>query len=280
MIDNIIVRVFSFILLVVVILSSCKKENEEHNNNPLKGLTKLKEGYAKGASVKIEIWGEKNFFAGYNKLCVVVYDSLNLTERITDAHIYFEPQMTMAMGATMRIHGAPVENPDELAVDGVFSGAIAFMMPTSSAGVWKLKVRIHTHKHYKTGEAEFDITVDNPVNPLIKSFVSQSADSSKLFVSLVQPEAPKVGVNDIEFTIHSMADMMNFSADDSYTIEITPEMPSMGHGSPNNVNPSNTGKGHYKGKVNFTMTGEWRINVVVKKNGVIVSNGLYFTIVL
>ncbi len=50
----------------------------------------------------------------------------------------------------------------------------------------------------------------------------------------------------------------------------------MGHGSPNNVNPVSTGKGHYKGKVNFTMTGEWKINVIVKKDGNIISKDLYF----
>jgi hypothetical protein len=73
-------------------------------------------------------------------------------------------------------------------------------------------------------------------------------------------------------------DMMNFPADDSYTMEITPEMPSMGHGSPNNVNPTNTGNGHYKGKVNFTMTGEWKVNVLVKKDGVTISKNAYFII--
>jgi hypothetical protein len=72
--------------------------------------------------------------------------------------------------------------------------------------------------------------------------------------------------------------MMNFPADNTYTIEITPEMPSMGHGSPNNVNPVNTGNGHYKGKVNFTMTGEWKVNVLVKKDGNAVSKNAYFNI--
>jgi len=40
-----------------------------------------------------------------------------------------------------------------------------------------------------------------------------------------------------------------------------PEMPAMGHGSPNNVNPVAIGNGHYKGKVNFTMTGLWQVNL-------------------
>jgi hypothetical protein len=85
-------------------------------------------------------------------------------------------------------------------------------------------------------------------------------------------------MNEIEFTLHRKASMMSWPADSTYTIEITPEMPSMGHGSPNNVNPTHVGNGHYKGKVNFTMTGEWKVNVVVKKDGTPVSNNASFTI--
>jgi hypothetical protein len=69
---------------------------------------------------------------------------------------------------------------------------------------------------------------------------------------------------------------MYFPPDDSYTIEIKPEMPVTGIVSPNNVNPVNTSLGHYKGKVNFTMTGEWHVNVLVKKDGVPISNNVYF----
>lgn len=260
----------TYILTASLFFFSCSKDNEEMSIDPLAGFTKLKEGYAIGASAKVEIWGKKNFFVGYNNLVVVLYDSLNLKEKITDAHIHFMPLMDME---GMK-HAAPVENPDETAVNDVFPGAIAFIM----GGTWKLGVQVHNHKYDKEGEAEFDITADNPSTSVLSVFTSQSADSSKLILSLVEPTAPKVGMNDIEFTIHKKIDMMNFPADDSYTIEITPEMPSMGHGSPNNVNPVNTGNGHYKGKVNFTMTGEWKVNVAVKKGGNTVSKNAYFNI--
>jgi hypothetical protein len=175
-------------------------------------------------------------------------------------------------------HACPVENPDETAVNGLFSGAVAFTMATQTDGNWKLGVSVHNHKYDKEGKAEFDITVDNPITSILSVFTSQSADSSKLILSLVQPTAPKVGMNDIEFTIHKKESMMNFPANDSYTIEITPEMPSMGHGSPNNLNPVNTGNGHYKGKVNFTMTGEWKVNITVKKYDTTISKNAYFNI--
>jgi hypothetical protein len=184
----------------------------------------------------------------------------------------------MGMGEMTMQHASPVENPDETALNGVFRGAVVFVMPTSADGVWQLGVSVHNHKYDKEGDAEFDITVDNPANSVLTVFTTLTADNSVLVLSLLQPASPKVGMNDIEMTIHRKATIMDWPPDDSYTIEITPEMPSMGHGSPNNVNPTSIGNGHYKGKVNFTMTGEWKVNVLVKKDGTDVSQNLFFTI--
>jgi len=266
-------------IMLSTIFFSCKNDVVDLVN-PLDGLIKIKEGYAIGASAKIEIWGTKNFFTGYNNLKVVLYDSLNPTSKITDAHITFLPVMTMGMGSMSMQHSSPVENPDAIAVNGVFPAAIAFIMGTATDAYWNLSVGVHNHKYDKEGVANFDITVDNPINSSLTVFKSQTADSTKLVLALVQPSIPKVGLNDIEFTIHRMASMMDFPADDSYAIEITPIMPSMGHGSPNNINPVNSGNGHYKGKVNFTMTGDWRINVIIKKNGAIIKNNAFFNITL
>jgi len=273
-------HILKFILIISISVSlfSCENANDENTIDPLNGLTKLKEGYALGASAKIEIWGQKNFYVGYNNLVVVVYDSLNLKQKITDAHIQFKPVMTMGMGAMSMQHACPVENPDETAVGDVFPGAVAFVMPTTTDGAWKLGVAVHNHQNDKEGETSFDISVDNPATSVLSVFTALAPDNNKLVLSILEPSKPKVGINDIEFTLHRKASMMDWPADDSYTIEITPEMPSMGHGSPNNVNPVSIGNGHYKGKVNFTMTGEWKINVLVKKAGTEISKDAYFNI--
>ena len=271
---------FIFLISISVSLFSCENTNDENAIDPLDGLTKLKEGYALGASAKVEIWGKKNFFVGYNNLAVVVYDSLNPKEKITDAHIQFLPLMTLGMGAMAIQHACPVENPDETAIDDVFPGALAFIMPTTTSGTWKLGVAVHNHKNDKDGVANFDISVDNPTTSALSVFTALAPDNNKLVLSIIEPSKPKVGINDIEFTLHRKVSMMDWPADDSYTIEITPEMPSMGHGSPNNINPVSSGNGHYKGKVNFTMTGEWKINVLVKKDGNTISKDVYFNLTL
>lgn len=271
----------TFLLLVLTFLMlSCEKDPDIILGNRLEGLTKLKEGYASGASVNVQIWGKKNFFMGYNKLTVVVLDSLNPADTIKDAQIQFMPVMTMTSGTSIVQHNCPVENPASNAVDGVFTGAIAFVMPSSTGGKWNLNLSVQNKQTNKSGTAQFDILVDNPGSTVMKIFTSQSADSSKLVLSLVEPLTPKVGMNTIEFTLHRKVSMISWPADSTYGFVITPEMPSMGHGSPNNVNPVHIGNGHYKGKVNFTMTGEWKLNIDVQKNGNTISDKLYFNLSL
>jgi len=257
-----------YVIAISATLLSCKDEVEM---NPLDGLIKLDEGYALGASAKVEVWGTKNYFMGYNNLVVVVLDSVNQADTLKDAHITFMPVMTMPQASGMpKIHSCPVQNPDEMAVNGVFPGAVAYVMP-SMGGSWKLDVNVHNHKNDTEGAASFDVVVDSPPTAVMNMFTVTTVDASRLVLSMVQPVNPTVGVNDVEFTLHRKVSMMSWPVDSTYTLEIEPTMPSMGHGSPNNVNPVHVGNGHYKGKVNFTMTGEWQISVIVKKNDAVVS---------
>lgn len=264
-------------VLLVVSLVSCSSEKEDIHTT-LDDKIKLSEAYIMGASMKAEIWADEDYFTGYNSLSVILYDSINPNSKITNASVEFKPVMTMNMGTGTMMHSCPVENPVK-AVDGVYQGAVVFIMPSSTDGIWKMNLTVNQPESNKSGTASFEITVNDPFNSLMKSFVAQSSDSSKLFVSFLKPVEWKVGTNDLEFTIHKKTSMMSFPADSTYSIEFVPEMPSMGHGSPNNVNPLSMGNGHYKGKVNFTMTGEWKLNVNILKNGAVVSNGLFFNIV-
>lgn len=260
---------YSLILSFAVALINCT--DDEVAVDPTAGLTKLNEGYALGAAARIELWGTESFFAGYNKITTVLYDSVT-NKRITDAHIHFLPEMAM-MGGMM--HACPVENPKEDAINEGFPGALEFIMPSSDMGTWKLDMEVHNHQNDKDGEASFNITVSNPVTPRLKSFVTDL--SEKIFVSYYFPKKMKVGVNDFEVIVYKMVSAYEFATVNEYTFELTPEMPSMGHGSPNNVNPAFTSGGHYLGKVNFTMTGDWRLNLVISKNGTAIKE-LYFDV--
>lgn len=244
-------------LLLIISISACS--DDETTFDPTEGLTKIGEAYALGAGAKAELWAKEDLFAGYNNLYVALYDSVD-GERITESPVQFNPLMKMSTGMK---HSCPVINPEETAVKELFPGVVVFIMPSSDMGSWKMDVRIHNHHNEKEGTATFDIVVANPSVTQVKSFVTGSGE--KMFASYTFPEDKKVGVNDFEVIVYQMVSGMEFAPIQDYTIHLEPEMPSMGHGSPNNVDPVHEADGRYMGKVNFTMTGDWRLNLKLNR---------------
>ncbi|MCK4750942.1 MAG: FixH family protein, partial [Bacteroidales bacterium] len=74
--------------------------------------------------------------------------------------------------------------------------------------------------------------------------------------------------------------MMSFPPAEDLIVEIEPEMPSMDHGSPNNEHPVHLADGHYRGKINFTMTGWWRVHITLKKGDEVVTDEAFLDITL
>ncbi|MBE2228575.1 MAG: FixH family protein [Ignavibacteria bacterium] len=256
-------------LLIVFTLyfTGCSEDsvlnNNGGNNDPnLSGLMKIDSSYATGSGAIVALYASDSLKTGYNKLYVVLYDSASGT-LITDAHVSLMPEMDMGM----MVHSAPYENPaGETAIEGKYPGAVVFIMPSTAMMPWTLNVMVHNHSASgePEGTATFNLVVsDNPTK--FKSIMT--GDSTRLYLSYIQPKNPIVGINDFEFSLHKRETMMSFPADSSYTCTIYPWMPSMGHGSPNNVDPVHVGMGHYNGDVNFTMTGDWQIKVYLHKNG-------------
>lgn len=262
---------YKLILIIIILNFSCS--DDEVRVDPTAGLIKIHEGYAIGAAAKVELWSKESFQSAYNKVVAVLYDSVS-NARLTDAHISYAPEMSMMGGMK---HACPVENPEEEAINQGFPGAIEFIMPSGDMGSWKLKVNVHNQANNKSGIAQFGVTVNNPAQAKVKSFVTESAE--KIFVAYYFPSNMKVGTNDFEVIVYKMASAYEFVPVEDYSFVLTPEMPSMGHGSPNNVNPVYDATGHYKGKVNFTMTGDWRLNLSISKSNVAVKD-LYFDVTL
>ncbi|MDH5598544.1 MAG: FixH family protein, partial [Cyclobacteriaceae bacterium] len=137
-----------------------------------------------------------------------------------------------------------------------------FVMPSGDMGYWELKVLITDNNGVVLPEIILPITVLQPVQSTLNSFLS-ATDEAKIFVALTQPKKPEIGINDLDFILFKMETMMSFPAIETYHITFVPEMPTMDHGSPNNVDPVFVANGHYLGKVNFTMTGLWRLNLTL-----------------
>lgn len=271
--------IFKILTLVGIIafIFSCKKNNTTPDEetgptvNPTANLIQIGETYIIGAKAKAVIYSTKPFETGYNDIYVALYDSVDGT-RLSNGHFDMMPMMDMGMMQ----HSCPVENTeDTTTTNGYFKTAVIFSMP-GTASQWSLNMNFHNHKNGLNGVGALGVNVISSSPARFKSTVLSLDSNSSVFISLVGLSNPQVGINNFEITLHKKATMMSFPTINNYSVEIVPEMPSMGHGSPNNVNPVLTSNGHYVGKVNFTMTGLWRINLKLYKNGTLISSNQYF----
>jgi hypothetical protein len=269
---NIVIKL-SYILLLSALLFSCTDTSITPNTT---NYSKVAEAVSSGSSFDVEMLSVDSLFVGYDKVFFKVTEK-STNKSINQAVLVMHPLMDM--GTTK--HACPWENPSSNKnADGLYEGAILFSM----AGINSWSVSMDVTANGITETVKFDIPKVIATNPVQKLVVIDSVTTSgtlvqtKYPISIVTPKAWKVGMNPFEITIHCMQDMMTYSACSDFTVEITPEMPSMGHGSPNNVNPVYVSNGHYVGSVNFTMTGAWRINLLIKKSNWIAAKKAYFDI--
>jgi hypothetical protein len=94
----------------------------------------------------------------------------------------------------------------------------------------------------------------------------------------LKPINPKGGLNDLEFLLNKNVRLSEWTTDDAYTIEFDPEMVDMWYAAHTTIPAKNIGNGHFTGSFDFSMDGEWKVNVIIKKNSVPVSQNLYFTL--
>ena len=260
-------KYFSAIIFITVVLftASCKKEGSTSAQNAIpSGLKLISSGYAGGASTRVDIYASTDPYVGYNKLYIALYDSFT-NSRITQAEVSL---------STMTVAGvsSPVENPMITnANDGLFNAATVFV----SAGSWMLTTQIQIGNKIGSYASSIKIIQPSPA----KSYSVATADSSTLFVSFVQPSTPILGVNNFELVVDKQVNGKGYAPDSSYMLSINAVMPFMtGMNSPNNVNPSYVGNGHYLGTVDFIMGGGWQIYVNLQHNGMICDTSHYFSL--
>ncbi|WP_020532855.1 FixH family protein [Flexithrix dorotheae] len=264
-------RIVGILMGMLLLFSACS-EDENINPNVIStyGLSLQLEDYVPNAGIKVQVYTTKSLEVGYNPLYIALLDSVS-GDVIQNGDIKLMPMMKMA---TMS-HSSPYINPEKINTENnLYEGSVVFVMPGGDMGSWTLELDIAEGS--KSGMVKFDIDVTAPENPVMHSFLAEN-DETKLFVSLAMPNKPTVGINDFSIMINKK-DGMKFPAVTDYEIEIEPEMPTMNHGSPNNVNPVHEGNGMYTGKVNFTMTGLWRIHLKIKQQDAMVKEDIYFDV--
>jgi hypothetical protein len=268
---------YLFILSTIVLLgfANCNKDNNEPEPEPIAPVQILvSEEYAIGTGLKISYYSDEDPFVGYNKIYFTVKDSITGETISNDLEITILPMMDM--GTTQ--HSCPTEAVVHNSETNQYETAIVYVMP-SNPGTWTLTATVINNSNGDSGVALFNFDVVQPDEAKLTSFVSNLDPTASYFISLIQPTDPKVGENEFEILINRRASMMSWPYEPYLTVEIDPQMPAMNHGSPNNVNPVHIGNGHYKGVANFTMTGWWRINMLIKDGeGSVLTDDVYLDI--
>jgi hypothetical protein len=193
---------------------------------------------------------------GYNLLYFDVKRGAN--DRLSSAEITLTPLMDMGAHS----HSSPVwqPGPERDAFYQLFGGAFIATMPSGDMGSWQLIIDVTDPQ---TGTS-FSLPVDVTVAQSSRVKVFTASNEQRYILTWIQPAEPKVGSNNLIVTLHRRESMMSFPAVDDLTIEIRPWMESMGHGSNNNEHPASTGSGFYQGRVNFNMSGDWRVYFTLK----------------
>jgi hypothetical protein len=249
-----------FQLLPVIILAagmiSCDSSNND-NQIPEPDLYRIGEFTDNG--VTVTAYSVIPAFVGYNKIYLDVRSEGEQPEFLD---IEFLPVMHMEAHS----HSSPVEPPGPLRSGefNLFDAAVVFTMPSGMMGSWELQIIVREGSQPDI-LAEGTIDVDVEESNRVISFMTE--DESRYILTWVRPVDPQTGSNDLVVTLHERESMMSFPPVTDADIEFEPWMPSMDHGSSNNVDPVHGSNGHYSGTVNFNMTGDWELRFDITRNG-------------
>ena len=250
-------KIFVAFVALSIFLFSCRTSDDPvtpPSVNELEGLVKVKEFSNDTHTIELyTVTGTTQL--GYNDLKFRIKNkSSNQYEK--NASINWSPVMHM----TSMSHSGPKSSITKVTPDGtLYTGYLVFQMPQNATEYWDLKFDYSINGTAYTATTVVD--VPDSAKRRVNSFLG--SDNTKYIVAYIEPRTPKVAVNDMTLGVWKMQDMMTFPLVDGYTVKIDPRMPGMGnHGSPNNVNATQTSAGKlYNGKLSLTMTGYWKINL-------------------
>lgn len=248
---------FLVILFLVTITFSCSSNDDDVVINEVKDLKMVQE--ITNDSHAIELYTETgNFTLGYNKISLRLKNKTT-NQYIENASLTWKPVMHM----TTMMHSCPFSTiSKEIGMNTVYSGYVVFQMPDNEMEKWDM------HIDYKIDgvdyTAESVIAVPNSAKKRVS--VVTGADNKRYIVALIEPNKPEVKTNDIVMGVFTMESMMSFPEVENFKINLDPRMPSMGnHSSPNNQDLMyDSASKLYKGKLSLTMTGYWKLNLMLR----------------
>jgi len=247
-------------ILFVATFISCSSDDDDNTTDPVnevEGLNLVQQ--ISNDTHSIELFTENGELEqGYNEITIRIKDKTS-DEFVENASFMWMPMMHME---TMS-HSCPKSELLKVAgKETIYKGYIVFQMPENENEGWDL-----TFNYMVNGndfEAVGDIIV--PMSPKKRVTVFMGTDQESYILALVGPNTPEVAINDMTVGLYKMENMMSFPVVENYKVMLDPRMPSMGnHTSPNNEDLMySTASKMYDGKLSLTMTGYWKLNLMLQ----------------
>ncbi|OXB10233.1 hypothetical protein B0A81_04290 [Flavobacterium plurextorum] len=221
------------------------------------------------------------FYKGYNELHLKVVNT-QTNQSVNTTAVTFLPILSNSDGSHT---SCPHEyNPEYDNANKYFVGYSVFTSETAEGNSWKLYVSF-TADNQKI-EVNKDISVAKQSNKNLNMTAFTGKDNEQYVIALVSPQKPTVSENKLTAGIYKYNKpttpagafpnpaQFSYSEVSGYTLKLDPRMPepSMGnHSSPNNQDLTQQNDGLYHGVVNYTMTGNWTLNLIMmNQNGLII----------
>ncbi|MFD2940109.1 hypothetical protein [Flavobacterium notoginsengisoli] len=276
---------FNFLVIALLgVITSCtidKTDYEAEIDSQVPEYYEFKEATSlTSGNYKISIEAlNGTFYKGYNELHLKVVNAQN-NQSISATDVTFLPILSN--------NGSTSSCPHDynLAYDSTnkyFTGYSVFTNESAAGESWKLYVSFTVNNQKYEVNKEVSVEKQNNKNLNMTTFTGK--DNEQYVIALIAPQKPKVAENPLVAGIYkynkpvnttgTFPDPSQFSYAEvaGYTLKLDPRMPepSMGnHSSPNNQDLTQQNDGLYHGVVNYTMTGNWTLNLILlNQNGLI-----------
>lgn len=253
-------KLFKYILpaiFAVLFIACSNDDNEIAPINEIQDLMKVQE--ISNETHIIEVYTKSGrLVQGYNDITIRIKDKSTQTF-IENASFTWKPVMHMA---TMT-HSCPKSDLVKVAdMQTVYNGYIVFQMAENETEKWDLTFNYTVNGNAYEAVAIISVPASNK-----KTVTSiMGVDGVRYVLALIEPQNPEVKINDMRIGLYKMENMMSFPVVENYKINLDPRMPSMGnHSSPNNQDlVYNAITKMYDGKLSLTMTGYWKLNLMLR----------------
>lgn len=268
------IRSIILLLITVFLFTGCSHENDMIAPPP-PGETYFKIITAENGNIRFEVWTTDNdtLMTGYNKVGFKVFENNN---EKTSGFVKFYAKMFHFNSTDF--HATPVEPQYNYNSElGMFNGYIIMLMPSDTSSRWY--GFYNYNDEFSIDSANFNVGWDTKTK--FKIFTDIGAQLSYL-ITITSPVDPVRGLNDFSCLLHESPDFVNFTQVNSANMFLMPKLDSLNHTSEGNVNPVYLGGGVYNGKVNFDISGGWKVyDSIYYNNRLITQNGtpyIYFQV--